>query len=103
MTSPIDTLPRTVEQVAVEDIVYGIDCTALLSGTQTVTVVTSTLTDNKVNVTLTDTAGVTGNVVTQRIRAGTLIAGNTYQWQITINPSGTTNILASALQITCVD
>ena len=94
------TNPAGVQQATVEDITWGVDTTALLSGVQTPTAYTATLTNpSGGTVTLTDAATVSGNVVSQRIRAGVLTAGGDYTLTVTFTPSGTTNVFACRLAI----
>lgn len=101
MSAPQQTLPAALPQKRVEDIVYGIDCTAQLTGAQTPTAVSVTLTKNGVPVTLVDPPIVVGNVIMQRVRTMVLAVGCLYQMEALFTPSTTTNILALDLGITC--
>jgi hypothetical protein len=101
MSLPQQTNPPTLYQASVEDITYGIDCTALLVGSQTLTAATAALTGPAGAVTLVDGPAVVGNVVQQRVRADVLTGTTLYQLLVTVTPSGTTNVLAEILAINC--
>lgn len=101
MSLPQQSNPPKLDQGAAEDITYGIDCTALVSGVETVTVPVVTLTGPLGAVTLADAPVVSGTVVLQRIRAAVLTAGDLYRLTTLITPSGTTNVLAVITAINC--
>lgn len=98
---PWSTSPAVGYQDPSEDLTWGIDCTLLLTGAQTVTAQTVALTTipEGTPITLTDAATVAGNVVTQRVRAGLLQPGSRYLLTAHITPSGTTNIVMTQLRI----
>lgn len=99
--APWATVPAVGYQDPTEDLTWGIDCTALLTPPQTVTNPTVTLATDPggTTVTLADTATVNGNVITQRVRAGTLNPGGRYLLTVHLTPSGTTNIVMTQLRI----
>lgn len=103
MSFPQYTIPSEEVQFAAEDITWGIDTTAVMSGAQTPTAVTVTLKNpSGTVVTLADTPTVAGNVISQRVRAGVLTpSGGSYWLTATFTPSGTTNVLVSALALRC--
>ena len=95
------TVPAAVQQASVEDITWGVDVTALLSGSQTPTAYTATLTTSTgATVTLADVPTVSGNIIEQRIRAGVLSPGGQYTLTVLFTPSGTTNEFAERVAIT---
>lgn len=96
------TNPPMGSQAASEDLNWGLDLTAQLSGgspTNVVAVLTSVPTGMVVS--LSDGPGTVGNVVSQRIRAGVLAVGSTYQLTIHFQPSGGSNTLEVYLTIFC--
>lgn len=111
VTTPQTTVPPSVSQASVEDITWGIDCSAQLSDSQTVTAVTVTLTNGAgQTMTLADTPTISGNVIEQRVRAGVLAPASIppsgtltgqYTLTATFTPSSTTNVLANQLVIIC--
>lgn len=97
----IATKPPTVDQSTDEDIVWGVDMAAQLTGAQTVTLpVAELIGPTGTVVTLVDAPTVDGTVIRQRIRGGTLSPG---RWRLVVGftPSGTTNFLESTLLIVC--
>jgi hypothetical protein len=100
MSIPQTTVPALVDQLSVEDLTWGVDCTALVPASS-IAATTATLTSaTGVVVTLADAPVIDGDVVAVRIRAGVLTRG-TYQLVVTVAPVGTTNVLAAVTQITC--
>ena len=101
MTTPtVLTTPDRVVQTSREDIVWGVNVSKQLTGGQTPTNATATLTGPAGPVSLEDTAVVNGSTIEQRIRVGTLTRGD-YRLSVRHTPSGTTNILESVLRIVC--
>lgn len=101
MTVTIDTTPPAAPQTSREDIVWGVDMAAQLTGVQTVTAPVSVLRNSAgAPVTLEDAPSVQGTVIKTRIRAGVLARG-TYYLMVLFTPSGTTNVLESRLKIVC--
>lgn len=106
-----NTSPPVVSQSSMDDLTWGVDYTALLTGAQTITAPTATLIGpTGQTVTLEDACYVTDNsanvlaVIAQRIRAGVLTAslpGPTYYiLTVTGTPSGgSTNVFAERLRI----
>ena len=97
-----DTNPSSVEQASTEDITWGVDVSALLSGDETPGGATAALTSPTGRViTLADSATVSGNIIEQRIRASVLTktSQNPYILVVTFTPSGTSNVLAQRLEI----
>lgn len=101
MSLPQQSNAPKVDLFAVEDTDLGVDCTALLTGTQTLINVTTTLTGPDGVVTLPDAPVASGSIVVQRIRAGALTAGQLYQLITLVGISGTTNIRAVKTAINC--
>ena len=99
----VATIPPSYVQTTTEDITWGLDVTPHLAGAQTVTVASAALFDTTTQtaVALSDSAGVTGNVIAQRVRAGALTANHVYRLTVTFTPSGTTNVIVSALGLAC--
>jgi hypothetical protein len=91
----------SANQESIEDYTWGIDMSLLLSGTETVTNPQATLTNAAGPVTLLDAPGLNGNVVSQRVRAGMLAPPYQYKLEITFTPSGTTNLIARYITLTC--
>jgi len=100
MSTALSTSPATVAQASTEDIVWGVDVAALLTGAQTVTLAAAALTKDGAAVTLADAAGVAGTKIQQRIRAGVVTRGE-YRLTTRFTPSGTTNIFEQDLTIVC--
>lgn len=100
MSLPQITIPPVLEQASMEDITYGIDCTALLGG-QTIDTFTVALSQKSTPITLEDSPTASGNLIAIRIRAAVLTTGGEYQLLVTVNPTASTNIFACVLQITC--
>lgn len=96
------TNPPMGSQAASEDVNWGLDLTAQLGG-GTPTIVTSALTlvPSGATVALSDSPGVVVNTVSQRIRAGVLSVGSTYQLTVHFTPSGTSNVLEVYTVIFC--
>lgn len=96
----LSTTPATVAQASTEDITWGVDVANLLTGAQTVTAASATLTRAGVAVVLGDLAVVAGAIIQQRIGVGKLARGE-YRLTTRFTPSGTTNVLEQDLTIIC--
>lgn len=101
MALPQLTDPPQKDQLAAEDITWVFDCTELLAGDTIASVVSSTLTAGSTVIALVDAASFVGVNVFQRIRAGILEAGSLYRLVVVVNPAGSSNELATVLQISC--
>lgn len=102
MSSSLDTVPSSVEFGAKEQWPPAFDCTGMLStypaGTEP-TNAAITMFDMTANrpVTLTVGPSTSGNLVSQFVAEGLVVAGHTYQLTLTVTPSGTTDIREAIL------
>lgn len=98
--SELWTTPPVVTRATTDDLPVNVDFSGQLAsfGSATATTpVTVTLLDQTMGttVTLTDQPTLSGNVVSQRIRAGVLVASNAYLVWATCAVSGTTDVLTA--------
>jgi hypothetical protein len=98
----LETVPEAVEQLAVEDRTWRIDCSAKLATGQTVTDIGAILSDTYSPLAaLQDAPTLVGAVVHQRVRPVAISTGGTFLLTVTFTPSGTTDIEAVVLTINC--